>query len=106
MENEDEQNLAIVLAQLGGGRFAQDAGAEFAKLVEQCRDRNSPGSLTIKIEVNPNEDGPWTFATTSKVVPPQLGKRVAHAWVDDAGKLTRQDPAQVSIFESEAFNNA
>lgn len=88
-----------MLGELRGGSAVTDASAELAHVVEEVKKTGMAGELTIKLKVNPNDDGETlgiVYKIESKV--PKKSKPATNFWVGNEGQLLREDPRQQEMF--------
>ncbi len=94
------QPFGETFAAIARGRAATDASATLADVVAQVRALEQPGTVTITLKVAPyGQDGVNIDATVVGKPP-----KVTHPstfFIDDKGRLTRNDPNQAGLFPDE-----
>lgn len=100
------QSILHVLSQIRGGAALTDAGAELADLVQAVKATGKKGSITLKIEVEPDktDDTVVTFQPDVTVKKPKRPYAKGIFYINDkTGEVTREDPRQIELaLEKEA----
>lgn len=88
-----------MLGELRKGAVVSDASAELAHVVEEVKKTGIAGELTIKLKINPNDDGE-TVAIVDKIDSkvPKAAKRATNFWIGEDGTLLRENPKQTEMF--------
>lgn len=98
-------DLMNVLMEARNGALAVKLSRDFTKLVEGCVQTNQKGEMHIKLVLLPSktDDGAIQISISSdtKLKVPEFGVGSALFFVDDENNLTRTDPRQEALFESE-----
>lgn len=88
--------FAFTLAQLRGGKTADQLSAELNQLVQECRNTGKKGELILTITVRPDkgDSGQYFLKPIIKVKTPQFETGDTLFWGTPEGNLQRTDPAQ------------
>lgn len=96
-----------ILLEMRNGAVANDIGAKFNEVLKAVCETAEKGELTIKITVKPSKlamGGQVVEVETQhecKMKKPELGVGRSLFFVDKDGRLTRDDPAQTDMFNTE-----
>ncbi len=96
------RNFATTLAELSGGDFNSDLGAEQQKLLATLQDQalsmgresKVKGAITITLKYEVTGRGTVSIAPSMKVTAPRPAHSATHAWVDKSANITWHDPRQ------------
>lgn len=93
------QSLSDVLSQIRGGTALYEAGEALAECVKATRDTGKPSKLTFTIKVEPDktDDTVVTLQPDVDTKLPRRPKAKGIFFVDDKGKLVREDPRQLQM---------
>lgn len=90
--------LVKALGELNRGAALEDADAALARVVAAVQETGRPGSLTIKIKVEPAEIADNALMLTPEISAKEPGpKRPQSMFFVDGGKLSRTDPRQPEL---------
>lgn len=98
-----------VLSQIRGGAAIHDAAKELNELVRAVKETGKPGSLTIKMTVEPDKTDNTVVTiqpdTTLKL--PKKPRAKGIFYVDEkTGDLTREDPRQLDMLKQKEAERA
>lgn len=91
------------------GAVASDCNAKFNEVLKAVLDTGGKGELTIKLTVKPSKMGMGgavievETAHECKVKKPEFDVGRSFFFVTRQGELTRDDPAQVDMFEQQSI---
>lgn len=100
-------DLLQVMLDMRGGLVAADCNVKFNEVLKAVLDTGGKGELTIKLTVKPSRmamGGAVVEVETAhecKLKKPELAVGSSVFFVTKDGTLTRDDPAQVAMFEKE-----
>ena len=96
-----------VLAELKNGRAAIDCSRKITELVAAVSEHKKKGKLTLQLIIEPSgvgDDGRVTETSVSwacAIVKPEADTGRSIFFVTREGQLTRNDPAQMELYEEE-----
>lgn len=94
--------ITDIMREIRRGRGVELATDMLAEVVRAVRETNKKGSITIDINVAPDESGDnqmtVTMACKSKVPRPSIPDAIFYA--DEEGALHRNDPGQTEMFRA------
>lgn len=89
--------FAHYLLELENGGLHVELSEQLRDLVHSIVATGKPGALNLKITLKPDADGViWSTANVTVTKPVPTRKKSLH-YVDDAGNLARQNPAQPDL---------
>ncbi len=94
-----------LLMEMRGGAVATDLNSKFNEMLTAVLETGGKGELTVKIKAAPSKMGMggWVLEVETehecKMKKPELAIGKAFFFVTKEGNLTRDDPAQVAMFE-------
>jgi hypothetical protein len=93
-----------IVAELRDGTLDIELADAMTEVVQAVKEHGGKGSLTIKLNVAPNDSGSVKIdvTPTKKVPQPSLGTSIMFA--DNAGQLTRHDTRQLNMFPRKSIN--
>ena len=93
------QSLIDVMSQVRGGFAVHIAGQKLQEVLKAVVETGKPGELTFTIKVKPdkNDDRIVTLHPDVKAKIPQKGFTEGIFFVDDDGKVSREDPKQMAL---------
>lgn len=106
--NVDAPNsFASFLVQTNKGRTEREASEQFQRLIEAVRETGKAGTFTLRIDVKPqaNTEGVVTVTERVAVKAPQLERPGSIFFITANAGLSRNDPNQRSIFDTEETNS-
>jgi hypothetical protein len=83
-----------VLGEYAGGRTTAELTEALADLVVACRDTGKKGTITLTIDLTPNDQSTVKMLATVKVKKPEPRRGDVMFFTDAFGNLTRRDPSQ------------
>ncbi len=107
-EEKKNTDLLQVLLDMRNGQVAADCNQKFNEVLGAVLDTGGKGELTIKIFIKPSKMGMGAAvlevetAHECKTKKPELEVGRSFFFVTKDGTLTRDDPAQVAMFQMEA----
>lgn len=106
-EQQKQTDLLQFLLDMRNGQVAANCNEKFNELIQAVLETGGKGELTIKIFVKPSKMGMGgavievETAHECKAKKPELEIGRSFFFVTKDGTLTRDDPAQVAMFEPE-----
>lgn len=93
------QSLTDIMGQIRGGFAMHQAGKELEELIAAVQETKKKGKLTITISVEPDkvDERIITLQPDVKTTIPRRGFNPGIFFVDDNGKLSKEDPAQLDM---------
>lgn len=100
-------SFAAFLCKTNKGRTERKASEEFQRLIAAVNETGKPGTFDLRINVKPqaNTEGVVTVTERVTVKAPQLDAPGSIFFITDNAGLSRDDPNQRSIFDSEETNS-
>jgi hypothetical protein len=101
-------DLLQILLDMRSGQVAADCNAKFSEVLKAVLDTGGKGELNIKLFIRPSKMGMGGAVIEveteheCKMKKPELEVGRSFFFVTAEGDLTRDDPAQVAMFELEA----
>lgn len=106
-------DLIQTIIELRNGAVARQLSDKFNDLIAGVIEAGGKGEMTVKFSVRPQEKGPGGTVVTVeishdiKVKKPEIGIGPSTFFIKEDGSLTREDPAQDSLFaETKETKNA
>lgn len=96
LQAHEENNYAMVMANLENGDVIHNASEAIVKLAELVEERQEPGKLSITITMEPFREGAQTAVAEIKMTEPKRDKKPSIFFCAD-GKLTRQSHRQDNL---------
>lgn len=95
----DDQSFSAFLCQKNRGRTEQELSAKLRELVEAVEETGKGGSITYVLTVKPQAQTEHAVIVTDEIKTklPQLDRPAAIYFADDAYRLVRTDPRQLSF---------
>lgn len=97
---QTHQSITEVLMEIRGGAALKDAGAELAEVVAAVKATGKKGSITLKIDIEPDktDDTVVTFQPDITVKKPKKPYAKGIFFVDEkTGRVSREDPRQLEM---------
>ena len=104
--SKEPTDFVSFLMEMRGGQVAVDVNDKFNMLISAVLDTGGKGELIIKIKASPAKMGMGGVVIEMetehecKTKLPELKVGKARFFVTSDGRLTRDDPAQVAMFEN------
>lgn len=100
------QSFTDVLSQIRGGFALNQAGEKLQEVIKAVQATGKKGTLTVTIDVIPDkvDERVLKIQPSMKVKIPEKGFNEGIFFVDDKGKLSREDPAQAEMFAERERN--
>lgn len=97
----EDQSFSAFLCQKNRGRTEQELSAKLRELVEAVEETGKGGSITYVLSVKPQAQTEHAVLVTDEIKTklPQLDRPASIYFTDEAFRLVRTDPRQLS-FES------
>lgn len=98
-EQSDTQSFAAFLAQHQRGRTDRELSEKLRELVEAVEETGKGGSITYTLTIKPQAQTEHTVLVTDEVKTklPQLDRPASIFFADEAYRLVRNDPRQLSF---------
>ncbi len=95
-------SFIATLQQIREGQLVQFLTDELQDVITSVVEHSKPGSLTLKLKIEPNGDNAVTIVTDVKAqqARPGVGKAIFYA--DTGGTLHRRDPRQGDLLDEVA----
>jgi hypothetical protein len=98
LEGPARKPFAAFLQEHRNGGLHGELSDALAQLVLATLEQGKKGTLTIKVDVSPNQDGVTVTITDTVTVKPPEAPRGAGIWfADEAGNLSRRNPMQPEL---------
>lgn len=94
------QSITDVLSQIRGGAALKEAGAELADVVRAVKATGKKGSITLKIDIEPDktDDTVVTFQPDLTIKKPKKPFAKGIFYFDEkTGNVSREDPRQLEM---------
>lgn len=100
-QEEERQSFAAFLCQHARGRTERELSASLRELVEAVEETGKGGSITYTLKIAPQANAEHAVLVTDdiKVKKPALDRPASIFFADEAYRLVRTDPRQLT-FES------
>lgn len=90
-------NFVETLALIRDGQLVLQLTDELQDVITSVVEHAKPGSITLKLKVEPNGDNAVTIISEVKAVAAKPGVGKAIFYADQGGNLSRRDPRQRDI---------
>lgn len=97
------QSFTDIMSQIRGGFALTVAGRKLEELTKAVRETGKKGSITFTISVEPDKVDENVVNVVPKIVAkiPEKGFTPGVFFVDENGKLTREDPRQLEMLKEQ-----
>lgn len=101
------QSIADVLGLIRGGYAMHKAGIKLAEVVKAVKETGTAGEISITIKVKPDktDNRVVTMQPVIKTKIPEKGYAEGILFVDDNGKLSKEDPKQLDMLAERDAEN-
>lgn len=98
-QTEDAQSFASFLCQHARGRSERELSEKLRDLVQAVEDTGKGGSITYTLTIKPQANAEHAVLVQDdiKVKTPQLDRPASIFFADEAYRLVRSDPRQMTI---------
>lgn len=87
-------NIVEILSRHHKGNLIKDAQTRLESVVRACRTTGKKGSVTIKIDVAPDDNSVIELEMGVSAKCPEPNKKVSRYWDSEDGRLHDKDPDQ------------
>jgi len=94
---DQSRSFNEIIAEYGNGRLLDKLSEELAEVTRACADTNLKGALTLKLSIEPSDDGTCSVQAEVTAKAPRRGVGQAIFYADGAGNLSRRDPRQSEL---------
>lgn len=103
----DIRSFTAIIAEHRKGSLVSDLSEKLAQVAEAVMEHDKAGALTLTLKITPSGDGTTVkIDDVVKATIPEGTPATSLFFVDDAGNLTRHNPAQQSLLRDASDEKA